>query len=64
MKVRAALFFLLLVILLIVFAPLWTIWSLNLLFGLSIPTKLSTWAAAFWLMVAFGGSAGVRKNRE
>ena len=31
------------------FAPLVTIWSLNMLFGLSIPIKLSTWFATLWL---------------
>lgn len=30
-------------------APLFTIWSLNGLFGLQIPVTFGTWASAFWL---------------
>ena len=40
----------------IVFAPLATIWSLNTLFGLTIAYDFWTWLAAVWLTsVTFGG---------
>ena len=33
----------------IVFGPIITIWALNLLFGLTIPTTWATWFATLWL---------------
>lgn len=42
-------------ILLVVFGPILTIFSLNVLFGLAIAVSLKTWAATFWLF----GLAGV-----
>ena len=40
----------------IVFAPLATIWSLNVLFGMAIEYNFWTWLATVWLSsVTFGG---------
>lgn len=33
----------------LVVGPVFTIWSLNLLFGLTIPVTLKTWLSALWL---------------
>ena len=46
----------LLLAVIITFAPLATIWSLNLLFGLTIAYDFWTWLAMVWLTsVTFGG---------
>jgi hypothetical protein len=48
------------VILLIVLAPIATIWSLNTLFpALSIPYTFDTWASALILGGVVGGTTGV-----
>lgn len=45
-----------LLILIVIFAPLATIWSLNILFGTAIAYNFWTWLAAVWLSsVTFGG---------
>lgn len=45
-----------LLVLVVIFAPLATIWSLNTLFGLAIAYDFWTWLAAVWLSsVTFGG---------
>ena len=36
--------------LLVVFGPIFTIWSLNTIFGLQIPVTFQTWAATIWLL--------------
>lgn len=38
-------------VLVIVFAPFLTIWSLNTLFVLNIPYTLLTWVAIIWLQL-------------
>lgn len=44
------------VLLMIVFGPFLSIWSLNTLFGLGIAYSFKTWLAAIWIqMVTFGG---------
>jgi 5-bromo-4-chloroindolyl phosphate hydrolysis protein len=43
-------FVLLLVVVLIVVGPIFTIMALNHLFGLSIPLDFWSWLAIFWLM--------------
>jgi hypothetical protein len=35
--------------LLIAFGPIFTIWALNLIFNLSIPTTFWTWLSTAWL---------------
>lgn len=45
----SAIFLILLIVALIIFGPLISIWAVNLLFGLTIPMNVSTWFAAFWL---------------
>jgi hypothetical protein len=47
------------VILLIVLAPVATIWSLNTLFALNIPIGFDTWFAALFLGGVVGGTTGV-----
>lgn len=42
------------VILVLIFAPIVGIWSLNTLFGLAIPITFDTWIAAFVLSVILG----------
>jgi hypothetical protein len=45
-----------LLIVVVIFAPLATIWSLNTLFGTAIAYNFWTWLAAIWLSsVTFGG---------
>ena len=46
-----------LVVLFLIYSPIWTIKALNILFGLTIPMKFTTWLAAFWLSLIVGGSA-------
>lgn len=55
-------FLIILLILIVIFAPLATIWSLNTLFGLTIAYDIWSWLAAVWLSsVTFGGiQASVR----
>ena len=45
----------LLVIILVLVSPIFSIWALNTLFSLAIPTNLWTWLAMFWLHVVIGG---------
>jgi len=33
----------------VAFGPIFTIWAVNLLFGLTIPVTFYTWLSAFWL---------------
>lgn len=40
---------------LLVVSPLFTIWSLNTLFGLGIPLTWKTWAAVVWLITMLHG---------
>jgi len=48
------------IVLLIILAPIATIWSLNTLFpALNIPIGFDTWAAALILGGVVGGSTGV-----
>ena len=56
MKTSVAFGYLVVIVALIVFGPLATIWSLNTLFGLGIEYSLWTWLAMVWLStVTFGG---------
>ena len=52
------------VILVIIFAPIAGIWSLNTLFGLAIPVTFDTWLAAFFLSAVFGGGVGVVSRKK
>ena len=49
------------ILLFIVVFPLITIWALNTLFALAIPTTLATWFAAFWLQVIFAAKVATSK---
>lgn len=50
-------------VLLIIFAPVFTILALNTVFGLTIPVTFWTWLSVVWLnMATFGGlAASVKK---
>ena len=48
-------------IVLIGFGPIFTIWSLNLLFGLTIPLTIWTWLSTAWLS-AFFASFKVKRS--
>jgi hypothetical protein len=37
------------------FGPIFTIWSLNTLFGLQIPVNFQTWVSVIWLITIFHG---------
>lgn len=54
---------LIVVILLIIAGPLWTIGALNLLFGLAIPKTFFTWLSVLWLQWLLIGSK-VQYNKE
>ena len=49
-------------IVMLVLGPILTIWSLNLLFGLSIPVTIKTFFATMWLCMVLG--ARTRFNRS
>lgn len=55
---NAALVFLIVVgvIALIIFGPIFTIWSLNFLFGTSIAVSFKAWLAVIWLASVIGGT--------
>jgi hypothetical protein len=66
-KVRPGAFIALLLVALalIVLAPLMTISSLNVLFGLGIEFTIWTWASMFWLhAVTFGGVISAVRSRD
>jgi hypothetical protein len=53
-----------LLILLIVFGPLITIWSLNTLFNLGIAYTIWTWLATAWLSLVTFGSVTSAINKK
>lgn len=59
-----ALIVLTLVGLLFYWTPIFTIWSLNLLFGLSIPLTLKTWFAMFWLDFVLTNPISIYRNNR
>jgi len=54
-KLVAAMMFLLFLLFLVVMGPIFTIWSLNSLFALSIPINFETWCATLWIVTVFHG---------
>lgn len=65
MKSNAIVLLLVLAVVLIIFAPLATIWSLNTLFGLGIAYTFWTWLAMAWLStVTFGGVSSAIRNKK
>lgn len=44
------------IIALFLFGPIFTIWSLNTLFALSIPVTIWTYASVFWLQLILSAS--------
>ena len=64
MKTFAILGLVALVILLLIFGPLLTIWSLNTLFpALAIPYTMETWAAIVLMGMWVRGTVDFRKNK-
>jgi hypothetical protein len=53
------LFIVAIVIALVVLMPFATIWSINTLFGLTIPWTFDTWCASLILSGVVGGSTGL-----
>jgi hypothetical protein len=53
-----------LLVLLIVFSPLITIWALNTLFALGIDYTIWTWLATAWLSLVTFGSVTSAINRK
>ena len=54
-----------LIIAILVFAPLVTIWSMNTLFNLGIGYTFKTWLATVWIqMVTFGGVTSSINNKK
>lgn len=51
-----------LIILILIFGPLISIWALNTLFALSIPYTFWTWLAMFWVGLFFNSAAHYRKE--
>lgn len=49
-------------IVMLVLGPILTIWSLNLLFGLSIPVTIKTFFATMWLCMFFGARASLKRS--
>jgi hypothetical protein len=65
MSFAPAIGLILLVILLVIFGPLVTIWSLNTLFALGIEYTFWTWLATVWLsFVTFGSVANSVRNKN
>jgi hypothetical protein len=65
MNFAPAIFLIVLAVLLIVFGPLITIWSLNTLFGLGIAYTFWTWLATAWLsLVTFGSVSSAIRNKK
>lgn len=53
----------LILVILFVCGPIFTIWSLNTIFGLQIPVTFQTWASIVWLMTVMHGiKFQVKKN--
>ena len=62
--VPMVIFVILILLSIVVFAPLATLWSLNTLFGLGIAYGFYEWLAVVWLsMVTFGGIAYKVSNK-
>jgi len=52
----------LLVIVLVIVSPLFSIWALNTLFSLTVPTTIWTYLATLWLHIVIGGSVSYKKS--
>ena len=55
---------LLVVLLLVLFvlSPIFTIWALNLLFHLEIPVNFGTWCAVQWLLIVMKSTVTRKSN--
>ena len=52
----------LLIIVLVIASPLLSIWALNTLFSLAVPTTIWTYLAMLWLHIVIGGSMSYKKS--
>jgi hypothetical protein len=51
------------VIILVLVSPIFTIWALNTLFPvLAIPMNIWTWLAVCWIHIVIGGSVSYKKS--
>lgn len=59
----AAVFIIGLMILFLIFGPIFTIWALNTVFLTEIPVNFTTWCAVVWLLtVLHGFKVNVKSN--
>ena len=61
-KIFLVFILLVLAILAIIYFPLWNIWAVNTLFGLTIPWTFKTWLASLLITSMFTGASFRRKN--
>jgi hypothetical protein len=62
-KMIVALLILAFIAFVIIFGPIFTIWSINCLFGTEILLNFKTWCAMTWLLVILGGiRLGINKE--
>jgi|LSQX01.2.fsa_nt_gb hypothetical protein len=62
-KALVILFLLGILVFFVVIGPVFTIWSLNVLFGTEIPLCFETWCGMAWLhLVISGSSIRAKKN--
>jgi hypothetical protein len=54
-KVLVVVLLAIILVFLIIFGPIFTIWSLNTLFPIQIPISFQSWAAVIWLMTIIHG---------
>jgi hypothetical protein len=54
----------LLIIIILVFSPFVSIWSLNTLFTTNIAYNFETWAAMIWLTVMTFGRISMKRNEK
>ena len=51
-----------LIIILVIVSPIFSIWALNTLFSLAIPTTIWTYLAMLWLHILIGGSISYKRK--
>lgn len=63
LKVFTILSFVVTLVFIVLLSPFFTIWSLNILFGLEIPYTFVSWCAVLWLITVLNGiRIGFNKN--
>lgn len=59
-NITTAIGLIVLAIALLIASPIISIWALNTLFALNIPTTVATWFAVLWIQLIFGGNVAAR----